>query len=162
RVPTLPARRLSPPPTRSDRLALGLLSQAQSHGTGHPDRPCPTHRPAGSGLDRGGRSPDARTDPRLRESDPRRQRLERDRAPPRAGRVWGGRDPRLDPLRDWGAAGLRGKVWACYNPASGLILDLVLEENGHAQERSLLDQIPVEPGQLWIADRNCCVRTFLF
>jgi hypothetical protein len=51
---------------------------------------------------------------------------------------------------------------AVYEPASGLILDLVLEEDGHAQERSLLDQIKIEPGQLWIMDRNFCVRTFMF
>src|SRR4029077_11359283 len=59
-------------------------------------------------------------------------------------------------------AGLPGKSLAIYEPASGLIRDVVLEEDGHAQERSLLDQVPVEPGQLWIADRNFCVRTFLF
>jgi hypothetical protein len=30
------------------------------------------------------------------------------------------------------------------------------------QERALLDQVVTEPGQLWIADRNFCVRAFLF
>ena len=65
-------------------------------------------------------------------------------------------------MRDLGAAGLPGKALAIYEPASGLILDAVLEENAHAQERSLLDPIAIEPGQLWIMDRNFCVRTFLF
>ena len=51
---------------------------------------------------------------------------------------------------------------AIYEPASGLVLDVILEENAHTQERALLDQVPIEPGQLWIMDRNFCVRTFLF
>ncbi len=78
------------------------------------------------------------------------------------GNALAGTEHRLGPLRDLGAAGLPGKALAVYEPASGLILDLVLEENGHAQERASLDQVPIEPGQLWIADRNFCVRTFLF
>jgi len=78
------------------------------------------------------------------------------------GNALSGTEHRMVPLRDLGAAGLPGKSLALYEPASGLILDVVLEEDGHAQERSLLDPIPLEPGQLWIADRNFCVRTFLF
>lgn len=78
------------------------------------------------------------------------------------GNALSGTDHRLVPLRDLGAAGLPGKSLAIYEPASGLILDVVLEEDGHAQERSLLDPIEIGRGQLWIADRNFCVRTFLF
>src|SRR5262245_59708948 len=78
------------------------------------------------------------------------------------GNALSGTEHRIQHLRDLGAAGLPGKALAIYEPASGLILDVVLEEDGHAQERSLLDQIPIEPGQLWIADRNFCLRTFLF
>jgi IS4 transposase len=78
------------------------------------------------------------------------------------GNALSGTEHRLEPLRDLGAAALPGRALAIYEPASGLILDAVLEENAHAQERSLLDQIPIEPGQLWIMDRNFCVRTFLF
>jgi hypothetical protein len=78
------------------------------------------------------------------------------------GNALSGTEHRLEPLRDLGAAGLPGKAVAIYEPASGLILELVLEEDGHAQERSLLDSINIAPGQLWIADRNFCVRTFLF
>jgi hypothetical protein len=51
---------------------------------------------------------------------------------------------------------------AVYEPISGLVRDVILEENAHTQERALLDQVGVEPGQLWIMDRNFCVRTFLF
>ena len=78
------------------------------------------------------------------------------------GNALSGTEHRIKHLRNLGAAGLPGKALAIYEPASGLILDVVLEEDGHAQERSLLDQIPIEPGQLWIMDRNFCVRTFLF
>jgi hypothetical protein len=78
------------------------------------------------------------------------------------GNALAGTEHRLVPLRDLGAAGLPGKSLAIYEPASGLIGAVVLEEDGHAQERSLLDRVAVEPGQLWIADRNFCVRTFLF
>ena len=78
------------------------------------------------------------------------------------GNALSGTEHRIVPLRDLGAAGLPGKALAIYEPVSGLILDAVLEENAHAQERSLLDPIPIEPGQLWIMDRNFCVRTFLF
>jgi Transposase DDE domain len=37
-------------------------------------------------------------------------------------------------------------------------------EDAHAQERSLVDQVlpGVEPGDLWIADRNFCTTRFLF
>jgi Transposase DDE domain len=73
-----------------------------------------------------------------------------------------GTDHRLEPLRDLGAAGLPGKLLAIYEPVSGLIREVVLEEDGHAQERSLLDRIAIEAGRLWIMDRNFCVRTFLF
>jgi IS4 transposase len=78
------------------------------------------------------------------------------------GNCLAGTEHRLQPLRDLGAAGLPGKILAIYEPASGVIREVVLEEDGHAQERSLLDSIAVEPGQLWIMDRNFCVRTFLF
>jgi hypothetical protein len=78
------------------------------------------------------------------------------------GNALSGTEHRIEPLRDLGAAGLPGKALAIYEPASGLILEAVLEEDGHAQERSLLEPITIEPGQLWIMDRNFCVRTFLF
>ena len=61
------------------------------------------------------------------------------------GNVLAGTEHRIEPLRDLRAAGLPGKSLAIYEPASGLILDVVLEENAHAQERALLDQIVVSP-----------------
>jgi hypothetical protein len=78
------------------------------------------------------------------------------------GNVLTGTDHRITVLRSTRAGTLPGKSLAIYEPTSGLILDVVLEENAHTQERALLDQVVVEPGQLWIMDRNFCVRTFLF
>lgn len=78
------------------------------------------------------------------------------------GNVLTGTDHRINELRSTLSAALPGKSLAIYEPASGLVRDIVLEENAHTQERALLDQIDIEPGQLWIMDRNFCVRTFLF
>jgi hypothetical protein len=78
------------------------------------------------------------------------------------GNVLAGTDHRIDELRSTRAATLPGKSLAIYEPISGLVRDIVLEENAHTQERALLDQVDVEPGQLWVMDRNFCVRTFLF
>jgi hypothetical protein len=78
------------------------------------------------------------------------------------GNTLAGTDHRLIPTRDTWSACLPGKSLAIYEPASGLITDLILEENAHTQERDLLKQVPVSAGELWILDRNLCVRTFLF
>lgn len=78
------------------------------------------------------------------------------------GNVLAGSEHRIEPLRTTWAAGLPGRSLAVYEPATGLITDLILEEDGHAQERSLFDRIPIEPGRLYIADRNFCARSLLF
>src|SRR4051794_3634898 len=78
------------------------------------------------------------------------------------GNVLAGTEHRIAPLRTTWSAGLPGMSLAVYEPASGLILDLILEEDAHSQERALLDRVTVEPGQLWIMDRNFCVRSLLF
>src|SRR3954447_12408519 len=78
------------------------------------------------------------------------------------GNVLAGTEHRIEPLRTTWSAGLPGMSLAVYEPASGLILDLILEENAHSQERALFDRVAVEPGQLWVMDRNFCVRSLLF
>ena len=78
------------------------------------------------------------------------------------GNILTGTDHRITVLRSTLSAALPGMSLAVYEPVSGLVLDLILEENAHTQERALLGQVAVEPGQLWIMDRNFCVRTFLF
>jgi hypothetical protein len=51
-----------------------------------------------------------------------------------------------------------------YDPASGLVTDVVPCEDGHAQERSLFRTLlqTAQAGEVWIADRNnFCTREFL-
>lgn len=78
------------------------------------------------------------------------------------GNILTGTDHRLAVLRATRSAALPGMSLAIYEPASGLVRGVVLEENAHTQERALFDQIAVGAGELWIMDRNFCVRTFLF
>jgi hypothetical protein len=78
------------------------------------------------------------------------------------GNILTGTDHRISELRSTRSGALPGMSLAIYEPVSSLVLDVILEENAHTQERALLDQVRIEPGQLWIMDRNFCVRTFLF
>ena len=50
-----------------------------------------------------------------------------------------------------------------YEPTLGVVRDVFLCEDGHAQERSLFGEVlhTVRAGELWIADRNFCTREFL-
>jgi hypothetical protein len=70
---------------------------------------------------------------------------------------------RLDETRDNSAAPLPGKSLCVFRPAYQLVTDIVLCEDGHAQERSLVDPILalVEKDTLWVADRNFCFQRFL-
>ena len=61
------------------------------------------------------------------------------------------------------AGPLPGQALAVLDPERMLISDIVPCEDGHAQERSLFDQITplVREQDLWIADRNFCTVDFL-
>jgi len=71
---------------------------------------------------------------------------------------------RLDVLRDTRAGALPGKSLVVFDPATELAIDVFPCEDGHAQERSLLNQVlpSVEENDVWVMDRNFCVRHFLF
>jgi hypothetical protein len=71
---------------------------------------------------------------------------------------------RLRPLRDVVAGPLPGQTLVVLDPALGLAVDVVCCEDGHAQERSLLDSIleTVADRDVWVADRNFCTTGFLF
>src|SRR5829696_1297248 len=71
---------------------------------------------------------------------------------------------RLTELRDAWDSPLPGKVLAVLDQQTGLATDVLLTPDGHAQERSLLDDVLalVAAGDLWIADRNFCTLKFLF
>jgi Transposase DDE domain len=70
---------------------------------------------------------------------------------------------RLGARREVQAAALPGKSLVVYEPACGLVTDVVPCEDGHAQERSLFKALlrTAQAGDLWIADRNFCPREFL-
>jgi DDE family transposase len=71
---------------------------------------------------------------------------------------------RLEELRTTWAAPLPGKVLVVLEPETGLATDVFLTPDGHAQERSLLDDVLeiVRGRDVWIADRNFCTLKFLF
>jgi hypothetical protein len=68
------------------------------------------------------------------------------------------------PLRATWAAPLPGSILVVLDPQLGLAVDAFLTPDGHAQERSLLDDVlrAVRALDLWIADRNFCTLKFLF
>jgi IS4 transposase len=70
---------------------------------------------------------------------------------------------RIFELRNTTAGPLPGKSLVVLDPQLMLAIDVFPCEDGHAQERSLLDQVldTVAPRDLWIADRNFCTQGFL-
>lgn len=71
---------------------------------------------------------------------------------------------RLAELRKISAGPLPGLGLCVLDPARQMIVDFVPCEDGHAQERSLLTAIidDLQPGQVWIADRNFCTAALLW
>ena len=71
---------------------------------------------------------------------------------------------RLQELRGTWAAPLPGQALVVLDQQRMLITDVVLSEDGHAQERSLIAQVlqHVEEDQLWIEDRNFCTLGLMF
>jgi hypothetical protein len=70
---------------------------------------------------------------------------------------------RIKELRSLAAGALPGKSLVVLDPALGMAVDVFPCEDGHAQERSLLNEVlaTVERGDVWIADRNFCTKDFL-
>jgi len=75
-----------------------------------------------------------------------------------------GSEHRIKELRTIRAGALPGHALVVLDPRLMLATDVILCEDGHAQERSLLDQVLeiVAAKDLWIADRNFCTSDFLF
>jgi IS4 transposase len=70
---------------------------------------------------------------------------------------------RLGETRHDSAAPLPGQALVVLDPALMLVRDVFPCEDGHAQERSLLDAVlqTVQDRDVWMADRNFCVLSFL-
>ncbi len=66
--------------------------------------------------------------------------------------------------RDITAAPLPGKSLVAYSPRHDAICDFFPIEDGHANERSALDDVleTVKRRQLWLADRNFCTVKFMY
>ena len=71
---------------------------------------------------------------------------------------------RLKELRGTWAAPLPGQALVVLDQQRMLITDVILSEDGHAQERSMIPQVLdlVEADQLWIEDRNFCTLGLMF
>jgi hypothetical protein len=71
---------------------------------------------------------------------------------------------RLPELRLTWAAPLPGTVLAVLDQEHLTVTDVLLTEDGHAQERSLLEAIYplVRKGEVWVADRNFCTLGLLW
>jgi hypothetical protein len=71
---------------------------------------------------------------------------------------------RIEALRCTWAAPLPGQILVVLDQEPMLAIEVVLCEDGHAQERALLGQVLslVNQDDLWIADRNFCPVDFLF
>jgi len=70
---------------------------------------------------------------------------------------------RIEELRKLSSGALPGKSLVVYDPVLGIPVDVFPCEDGHAQERSLLNQVlpTVQKGDLWLADRNFCVVEYI-
>ena len=73
-------------------------------------------------------------------------------------------EPRIEPLRGTRAGALPGHGLVVLDPERILVIDCLLCEESHAQERSMTDAILklVRHGDLWIDDRNFCTTAMLF
>ena len=80
------------------------------------------------------------------------------------GNHLGGTEHRLKELRTERAAALPGKSLVVLDPRCRAIQDMFPIEDGHAQERTALDDLieTVRKMDLWIADRNFCTHKFLY
>jgi hypothetical protein len=70
---------------------------------------------------------------------------------------------RLSVLKDCAAGPLPGLALVVMEPETGLVTQVVGCEDGHAQERSLVERVTsaVQPGDVYIADRNFCTAKML-
>jgi IS4 transposase len=70
---------------------------------------------------------------------------------------------RLKVTRGHSAGTLPGQSLAVLDPAVMLVTDVILCEDGHTQERALIDQVLplVRDGDVWVGDRNFCTVDFL-
>jgi hypothetical protein len=79
------------------------------------------------------------------------------------GNHLGASQHRIQETRSQSAAPLPGLSLAVLDPALMMVVDVLLCEDGHAQERSLFPELlgQVDANDVWIADRNFCTADYL-
>jgi hypothetical protein len=79
------------------------------------------------------------------------------------GNALGATEHRLKPLRKTRSGALPGKSLVVLDYERDIMTNMIPCEDGHAQERSLFGKLAalVQPGELWIADRNFCTKWLL-
>jgi IS4 transposase len=72
-------------------------------------------------------------------------------------------EKRLKPLRGFRGTALPGQSLVVYDPDLGMVLDVIPCEDGHTQERALMQPLlaAARPGDLWMGDRNFCTQPIL-
>jgi len=80
------------------------------------------------------------------------------------GNYLAGTEHRLHELRSTGAAALPGMSLCIFDPQRALVEDVIACEDGHANERSLVERLldKVQAGQCWMADCNFSTLKMLF
>jgi hypothetical protein len=80
------------------------------------------------------------------------------------GNALAGREHRLAGTRSQSAAPLPGKALVVFDPALDVITQMIPELDAYTQERALLPRLRawIEAGDLWIADRNFCVASWIW
>lgn len=75
-----------------------------------------------------------------------------------------GTEHRIGPTRTTRAAALPGQALVVLDLAAMLVIDVVPCEDAYTQERVLVEQVlpGVQPGDLWLEDRNFCTTRFVF
>ena len=79
------------------------------------------------------------------------------------GNLLTGTERRLKPLRSVWMRGLPGRVLAVYEPGVDLVTHAFVEPDGHACERTRMDDVLdlVQKNDLWVADRAFCTHAIL-
>jgi IS4 transposase len=80
------------------------------------------------------------------------------------GNYLAGTEHRVQELRSTGAAALPGMSLPIFDPQRGLVEDVIVCEDGHANERSLVGRLleKVQAGQCWMADCNFSTLKMFF
>ena len=79
------------------------------------------------------------------------------------GNVLAPSEKRLKVLRAHRGAAMPGRSLVVFDPNQHLVTDLLVCEDGHGSEQALMQQLlaSIQPGQLWMADRNFSTRAIL-